>query len=213
MHWHQWYSLFLEQMRQTSLIEWIAVVMGVAEVLLARVNNVWLYPAGILSTILSTWLFFTSGLYAESLLNIYYLVMSFYGWYYWVTKVNQTPVRISWSHAAEWVVTMGISLIGGVFLYFILKNYTTSTVPAWDAWVSSTAWAGMWLLARRKIENWILLNLSNIFAIPLLFYKKLPLYGCLTIFLFVVGVIGFFDWVKIYRKEKTDRDPKMQVVS
>lgn len=213
MHWHQWYSLFFGQMRQTSLIEWIAVIMGVAEVLLARVNNVWLYPAGILSTILSTWLFFTSGLYAESLLNIYYLVMSFYGWYYWIKKANQPPVLISWSHATEWFITISISVFGGVFLYFILKNYTTSTVPVWDAWVSSTAWAGMWLLARRKIENWILLNLSNIFAIPLLFYKKLPLYGCLTIFLFIVGVIGFFDWVKIYRKEKTGRDPKMQVVS
>jgi nicotinamide mononucleotide transporter len=60
----------------------------------------------------------------------------------------------------------------------------------------------MWLLARRKIENWLLLNLSNIFAVPLLFYKKLPLFGGLTIFLFIIGVWGFIDWVRIYNREK-----------
>jgi len=80
-------------------------------------------------------------------------------------------------------------------------------VPFWDAWISATAWAGMWLLARRKIENWLLLNLSNIFAIPLLFYKKLPLFGALTTFLFIIGVWGFFDWVKIYKEKKAKHKP------
>ena len=84
-------------------------------------------------------------------------------------------------------------------LYFALKNFTDSDVPLIDAWVSSTAWAGMWLLARRKIENWILLNISNAFAIPLLFYKNLPLFALLTIFLFGVAVWGYFEWKKLYK--------------
>jgi nicotinamide mononucleotide transporter len=206
MHWQEWYLLFLQQMKQTSLLEWIAVIMGVAEVLLARINNVLLYPAGILGTILGTYLYFNSGLYAESLLNVYYLVMSFYGWYYWIKKTNEPPVEISYSTAKEWLVTIAISLLGGLFLYFILKNFTSSTVPIWDAWVSSTAWAGMWLLARRKIENWVLLNISNIFAIPLCFHKGLALFGFLTIFFFVIGTWGFFDWRRIYRQEKLKRN-------
>jgi nicotinamide mononucleotide transporter len=70
-----------------------------------------------------------------------------------------------------------------------------------DAWVSATAWAGMWLLAKRKIENWILLNISNAFAIPLLFYKQLPLYALLTAFLFIVAVLGYFDWMKILKQK------------
>jgi nicotinamide mononucleotide transporter len=67
-------------------------------------------------------------------------------------------------------------------------------VPVWDAFVSSTAWAGMWLLARRKMENWVFLNISNLFAIPLLFYKKLPMFAALTVFLFVVAIFGYFEW-------------------
>jgi len=72
-------------------------------------------------------------------------------------------------------------------------------VPAWDAWVSATAWAGMWLLAKRKVENWILLNISNAFAVPLLLYKSLPLYAVLTVILFVVACFGYFDWRRIFR--------------
>jgi nicotinamide mononucleotide transporter len=67
-------------------------------------------------------------------------------------------------------------------------------VPVWDAFVSATAWAGMWLLARRKVENWVFLNISNLFAVPLLFYKKLPMFAVLTVFLFVVACFGYFDW-------------------
>jgi nicotinamide mononucleotide transporter len=94
-----------------------------------------------------------------------------------------------------------IVVVGFVLLSFLLKQYTPSTVPYWDAWVSATAWAGMWLLAKRKIENWILLNVSNAFAIPLLLHKQLPLYAGLTLFLFIVAVFGYIKWNKILRTE------------
>ena len=207
---HQFTQLFMEQLRETTPIEWIAVAMGVAEVLLARINNVWLYPTGIIGTVLSIFLLMNVHLYGESLLNVYYVVMSFYGWIYWVKKKGEPPVKVTWNTRSDWLVTLGITFIGWALLYAILKhgwviwhfNFPPSTVPVWDAFVSASAWAGMWLLARRKIENWILLNLSNVFAVPLLFYKKLPLFGCLTIFLFIIGVWGFIDWVKIYNKSK-----------
>ncbi len=199
---HQWLVLFIEQIKQTTLLEWMAVATGIAEVLLARINNVWLYPAGIISTLLSIILLFEVQLYAESLLNVYYVIMSVYGWVYWIKKTNEPAVEITYSTPSEWWITASIVVFGGVFLYYILKAYTSSNVPAWDAWVSSTAWAGMWLLARRKIENWVLLNISNIFAIPLLFYKQRPLLGLLTIFLFFIGIWGFIDWIKINKQQQ-----------
>ncbi|HWJ29625.1 MAG TPA: nicotinamide mononucleotide transporter family protein, partial [Flavisolibacter sp.] len=88
-----------------------------------------------------------------------------------------------------------------LLLYILLKNYTPSSVPVWDAWVSATAWAGMWLLAKRKVENWILLNISNAFAIPLLFYKALPLFAILTLFLFIVAILGYKEWRQIAKSE------------
>lgn len=212
---HQLTDLLVEQIKGTTPLEWIAVAMSVAEVLLARINNVWLYPTGIIGTVLGIYLLFNVQLYAECLLNGYYVVMSFYGWFYWIKKKGEPPVKVTWSTRREWGITLAITFIGWLVLYLILRHGLTlgyfdfkpSNVPVWDSFVSSSAWAGMWLLARRKIENWILLNLSNLFAIPLLFYKHLPLFGFLTIFLFIIAIWGFIDWVKIYNKEKADLLP------
>jgi len=199
---HYWVKLFIDQIHQTTLWEWLAVLLGVAEVLLAKVNNIWLYPTGIAGTFIGIYILLVAGLYAESALNVYYLVMSVYGWYYWLKKRNEPPVKISCSTRREWIITLLIVFAGWPVLYLILKNFTTSNVPVWDAWVASTAWAGMWLLAKRKIENWILLNVSNLFAIPLLCYKNLIMFSALTLFLFVVAFFGFFEWLAIWRKEK-----------
>jgi nicotinamide mononucleotide transporter len=199
---HHWIQLFLEQVRETTAWEWAAVLLGVAEVLLAKVNNIWLYPTGIAGTFIGIYILLVAGLYAESALNVYYLVMSIYGWYYWLKKRGEAPVKITWTSRREWTITLLIVFVGWGVLYIILKNFTTSNVPVWDAWVSSTAWAGMWLLAKRKLENWILLNISNLFAIPLLWYKHLIMFSALTLFLFIVAIFGYFDWLAILKKEK-----------
>lgn len=127
--------------------------------------------------------------------------MSVYGWWFWLRKRNGPSVPITYTTKQEWIITLLIAFGGWLVLYEVLKNFTPSNVPVWDAFVSSTAWAGTWLLTRRKIENWLILNVSNLFAVPLLFYKNLPLFALLTIFLFVVAIFGYFDWKKIYRKE------------
>ena len=178
------------------------LVFGVAEVFLAKANNILLYPAGIVATALSIYSLGSVQLYAECLLNIYYVVMSVYGWWFWISKGNLPPIKITATTRSEWGITLGIVLGGWAFLSYVLATFTSSTVPFWDAWVSSAAWAGMWLLARRKVENWILLNISNAFAIPLLFYKELPLFALLTIFLFVVGWMGYRDWLRILKKDR-----------
>ncbi|QNN40886.1 nicotinamide riboside transporter PnuC [Pedobacter roseus] len=202
MDFQDWFRLFQEQIIHTSLIEWLAVGFGVSEVLLAKKNSIWLYPTGIISVLL--WMFLLLGvkLYAEVLLNIYYLTMSIYGWIIWKKRKQDGENQVSWSSKNELTIAILISVIGFGLLYLILRHYTDSDVPLLDAFVSATAWAGMWLLAKRKIENWIFLNISNIVAIPLLFHKKLPLMACLTTFLFIVAIFGFFDWKKIINKNR-----------
>ncbi len=203
MNLHNWLQLLLEQLKETGWIQWVAVVFGVAEVLLAKKNNVLLYPAGLIGTALSIVLLLEAKLYAETLLNLYYIVMSIYGWWFWMKKRNEPPVPITYTTRKEWLICALIIFGGWGILYFVLKTYTPSTVPVSDAFVSSTAWAGTWLLAKRKIENWLVLNLSNLFAVPLLFYKDLPLFALLTVFLFVVAIFGYVDWRKIYRRENS----------
>ncbi len=183
-------------------LEIVAVAFGVTEVLLSYRNNVLLYPAGIISCGLSIWLMSNAGLYAESILSAYYLIMSFYGWYKWMQRSKKADyLPITACTPQDWRIVAGICVVSFAVLFFNLKTFTDSTVPYMDAFVSATAWAGMWLLARRKLENWVLLNISNIVAIPLLFYKHLPLMALLTTFLFIVAVLGYFRWKRIMKEE------------
>jgi nicotinamide mononucleotide transporter len=124
-----------------------------------------------------------------------------YGWWFWVRRKNHAAPAISRSTKQDWIITVAIVVTAFVLLYTVLVNFTDSTVPVADAWVSATAWAGMWLLAKRKIENWMLLNISNAFAIPLLLYKQLPLYAALTLFLFIIAVLGYIDWNKKIKQQ------------
>ncbi|MFD2286028.1 nicotinamide riboside transporter PnuC [Pedobacter petrophilus] len=202
MNFQEWFRLFQEQILRTSIVEWLAVGFGISEVLLAKKNNIWLYPTGIISILLYMFLLLDVKLYAEMLLNIYYLVMSVYGWIIWKKRKVDGENQVSWSTNRELLIAVLISVLGFFILYFALRNHTDSDVPILDAFVSSVAWAGMWLLAKRRIENWIFLNISNIVAIPLLFHKKLPLLACQTMFLFIVAIFGFLEWKKIIGKRK-----------
>jgi nicotinamide mononucleotide transporter len=197
-----WLAELAEQILQTPILHWVGVICGVIQVLLAKANKVLLYPFGIASILITIFVLYEAGLYAEILLNLYYLVMSIFGWGYWITQQAETPVKAAYSTGREWRITALIVAIGFPVLYYALVHFTDSTVPVWDAWVSATAWAGMWLLAKRKIENWILLNISNAFAIPLLIYKDLYLYALLTLFLFIVAIFGYVEWKRIIRRER-----------
>ncbi len=197
---HEWQDFLTTQLSHIDGLQWAILILGVAEVLFAKANNTLLYPAGIAATTLAIYSLFIAQLYAECVLHLYYIIMSVYGWWHWTSNRNIAPVIVSFTNKREWLTSALIVFGGWGLLYFALVTFTPSTVPVWDAWISSTAWAGTWLLARRKVENWILLNVSNAFAVPLLFYKDLPLFAVLTIILFGVACVGYVDWVKLARR-------------
>ena len=202
MHLQELLAQFSTQLLQTSLPEYIAVFFGALSVLLANRNHVLLYPTGIISTALFIYIMADAGLYAESALNLYYFAMSLYGWWLWTKhKGSENPKAISVYTPRDWMITWSIVLIGGLLLFYTLKTFTDSDVPILDALVSATAWAGMWLLAKHKIENWILLNISNFIAIPLQIHKGIPFTALLTVFLFIVAIFGYFRWKKLYQQQ------------
>ncbi|OCK52521.1 hypothetical protein BA768_11725 [Chryseobacterium sp. CBo1] len=191
-----------EILQQTTWQEWLGVCFSVVQVLLARKNNSNNYLFGIAGILLSLYVMFFAKLYAEFTLNLYYLVMSIYGWLYWKFGKRKTETAISETTNQEKLITVGI-VVGtfSIFWYF-LTQFTDSDVPILDSLVSAFAWAGMWLMARRKIENWVLLNMSNMIAIPLLIHKGLYLYAILTAFLFIVAISGYIEWRKIIKLKK-----------
>lgn len=191
-----------EILQQTTLPEWFGVFFSVFQVLLARKNNSNNYLFGIAGVSLTLYVMITSKLYAEFTLNLYYLIMSIYGWLYWKFGKRKSETVISETTKQEKLITAGIVIGTFSLFWFFLTHFTDSDVPIWDSLVSAFAWAGMWLMARRKIENWILLNLSNIIAIPLLIHKDLYLYAVLTAFLFIVAISGYLEWRKIINKRE-----------
>ncbi|MGN0002640.1 MAG: nicotinamide riboside transporter PnuC [Sphingobacterium composti] len=191
----------IKAFQSTSWLERFSVLCGIIQVLLSKNNKVSNYLFGILGIISGMYVLFGAKLYADIALNMYYLVMSVYGCWYWKTNKEASEQPITSCTYREWTIVFSIVIGAFVILYFSLITFTDSDVPIWDAWVSCTAWAGMWLLARRKIENWILLNISNAFAIPLLIHKDLYLFALLTTFLFIVAIFGYFKWAKIMKLE------------
>ena len=184
---------------QLTWLQAIGTTFGVVQVLLARKNNIDNYLFGIVAILISLWVLYQSKLYADIILNLYYLVMSIYGWFFWKFGKEKEETPISYSSKLEHLKALGIVLVCFTGMSYWLQFHTNSDVPLWDAGVSAFAWAGMWLMAKRKMENWIFLNISNAISIPLLFYKELYIYAGLTIFLFIVGTSGYFKWRKIVK--------------
>ena len=192
---------FISNVQQTSWQEWVSTVTQIASVWYARKNNVLVYPTGIIGVLLAAYLYFFDShppLYADGTLNIYYFVMSIYGWYNWVQKkdADQLTYPISWCSKRELSIGLIVFMVSWGIIYFVLVKVTNSNTPILDSLVSSTAVVAMWWMAKRKIENWLAWILSNIVAIPLNFYKEFYLFTLMYVLFFVLAVWGFAEWKK-----------------
>lgn len=192
-----------EILSNTSWQEWFAVIFSTVQVLLAYKNHPLTYLFGIAGILLAIYVLFTTKLYAEVSVNVYYLVMSIYGWYIWTTKRNKSIPKIDWADKKHYTISTLILFGSFAIIYPIIRFFTDTDVAFWDSLVAAFAYSGMYLLAKRKIENWIFLNCSNLIAIPLQIHKEIYLFAVLTIILFIVAVFGFFNWIKIKKKEST----------
>jgi len=124
-----WWSLLVQQIRETDWIVWVSVVFSIAEVLFAKANKIWLYPTGIIGTLLGMYILFVVGLYAECLLSVYYVVMSVYGWWYWIKKKDYPPVKITYCTKEEWGQIVVFTLGGFPLLFYKhLALYSVLTI-------------------------------------------------------------------------------------
>ncbi|MEP2448945.1 MAG: nicotinamide riboside transporter PnuC [Balneola sp.] len=182
---------------QTSGLEWVAVICGVASVIYSMRENILVYPTGIISVLIYVYLAFEYKLYADMGVNGYYFVMSVYGWYYWTnTDGNKDQIPVTINSLRENFYSVGI--LGGSFgiLVFVLINFTDSDVPFWDATTTSFAILGMWLMARKKLENWIAWIITDLISIPLYFHKGLVLTSFQFLIFTVLATMGYFAWKK-----------------
>lgn len=196
---------FFEGLQKTTLLEYIAVFTGIASVWFSKKENILVYPVGLINTILYIYLSLKNHLIGEASVNFYYTVMSVYGWMLWAKKNVQqhSIVKINYSTAAQWLQQVLFFLFFYVVLFVTLtylKKYFEGAIPWADAFASATAYTGMWLMAKKKVESWYWWLATNIASIPLYFVKGLVFTSVYYIVLFALAISGLIEWKRRVRK-------------
>lgn len=191
------FDLFAQNILQTTLIEVIAVIFGLISVWYSMRVNILVYPTGIVSVVIYVYICLIAGLYADMAINFIYFVMSVYGWYNWLRPAENKPQRpVRFATKKQNSIAAIAALISFFAINHILIHYTDSNVPAIDAFTTAVFIVGMWLMAEKKVENWIYWIIGDIVSIPLYFYKGLVMTSFqYTVFL-VLAVLGFIAWKK-----------------
>ena len=196
------YRQFIQGIRATTLAEYIAVFAGIASVWFSRLENIWVYPVGLISTIIYIFLSIDAHLYGEASVNLFYTIMSVYGWILWLKKDKQQHyvVHIAYSSSREWVQQLLFCVFCYVVIFFSLtwlkREFSPEAIPWADAFASSTAFTGMLLMARKKVESWYWWIATNIASIPLYFVKNYVFTSVFYFILLVMAVFGMIEWQK-----------------
>ena len=183
-------------------LEIVAVFFGIVSVLYAKKENIRVFPTGIVSTVLYVYICYQFTLYGDMVINLYYTLMSFYGWHVWNHKPLGQSIEITTSNSLDMLKAFGIfistaAFVVGVYLYYDRFDRVTDY---FDTFTSGIFFAGMWLMAHKKIEHWMFWILGNLISIPLYFVKGLGFSGLqFTIFL-ILAVQGYIEWKKHLNK-------------
>ena len=186
-------------------LEIIAVLTGVLSVWYAKKESILVYPTGIISTAIYVYICYHFTLYGDLIINIYYTLMSIYGWYMWTRLVNSKHIEITRTTNTDQVKTLGIFLFTAAFVIvvYLYFNRFDRITDYFDTFTTGIFFAAMWLMANKKIEHWTLWIIGNIISIPLYFIKGLGFSGIqFTIFL-ILAYLGYKSWKKTLDKKKS----------
>ncbi|MFT5753744.1 MAG: nicotinamide mononucleotide transporter [Flavobacterium sp.] len=186
------------------ILEIIAILFGLVSVLLAKKNNILVYPTGMISTVIFVYLLNKWGLVGDMLINGYYTTMSIYGWYIWSRKTNNKPeYPISIMTTKEYYQGIFIFIITMLFVVVVYKYFNKFT--HWTAYVDTFTtgvfFVGMWLMAKRKIENWILWIIGDLVSVPLYFYKGYTFTSIQYVIFTIIAIYAYLEWKKNLAKK------------
>ena len=202
--------LFSQYAGYTTLqiwLEFIAVVLGIASVVYSKNNSILLYPTGLASTIIYIYLLLDWELYGDLLINLYYFYMSVYGWILWGKRYENSndSLKITIISYKDSVVCALIFLFSIIFvsgIYIWLNRFDKWWAYA-DIFMTGLLFVGTWLLAKRKLENWLFLIAGDIIAIPLFYLKGYTLTSILNLFLTIIAIYGYVAWKRTLHVKKS----------
>lgn len=192
----------IEALKNTTLLEYIAVVFGIVSVWFSKKENILVYPVGLINTITYIYLSFKGNLFGEATVNFYYTIVSIYGWIIWAKKDRdlRPVVHITFSNRKDWI--RQLLFFSAFFITFLLalsylkQQFSKGVLPLPDAFASATAFTGMWLMAKKKVESWYWWIATNITSIPLFFVKGYVVTSIYYIVLLLLAFSGLMEWRK-----------------
>ena len=198
----QIWEQFIEGMKNTTWREYIAVFAGIASVWYSRIENILVYPVGLINTIIYVWLSVDGQLFGEASVNLYYTVMSIYGWMLWTKKDKEQHIIVHvkfsdrrwWFYQLAFFATFYLAIF--ISLTYLKRSFAPGAIPWADAFASATAFTGMWLMTKKKAESWYWWIVTNIASIPLYFVKHYVFTSVYYFVLLIMAVWGLMEWRK-----------------
>ncbi len=181
------------------VLEIIAVILGIASVWYAKKDNILVFPTGMISTLIYVYLLWKWVLWGDMMINGYYFIMSIYGWYHWTRKKGDTVefpisvISVNEKRISLFIFIFTVAFVVAVYHYFNKFNTWYAYV---DTFVTGIFFIGMWLMAKRKIENWVFWIIGDVISIPLYFAKGLTFTSFQYIVFTIVAVYGYLEWKK-----------------
>jgi nicotinamide mononucleotide transporter len=202
------YQQFIDGMQKTTWLEYIAVFSGIISVWFSRKENILAYPIGLVNTVFYIYLSAKSELYGEASVNLYYTIMSIYGWILWSGR-NQhhehiVTIQFSGKRWLTYQLIFFLSFYAAIFfiLTYLEKSFSPGVIPWADAFASATAFTGMWLMTKKKVESWYWWIATNISSIPLYFVKEYVFTSVYYFILLVFAFWGLAEWKKRALKKR-----------
>jgi nicotinamide mononucleotide transporter len=198
----QVFEQLINGIKQTGFLEFVGVFAGIGSVWFSRKENILVYPVGLINTIIYIYISIKGHLLGEASVNLYYTVMSIYGWVLWSKKdqvKHEVILHITNSNTKEWVIQL---LFFAAFYFAIFftdlgkTSICTEARPWADAFASATAYTGMWLMARKKWRDWIWWIATNMASIPLYFIKGYVFTSVQFVVLLILAIAGLISWQK-----------------
>mgnify|MGYP002629317645 FL=1 len=180
---------------ETTILEIFAVLCGLSSVWFMKKENILVYPLGIINVLIYVYICYNSRLYAYAGINVFYTVMSAYGWYNWLKKTDRDD-RICVTRLTPRALVIYTLLIIGFFfiLRFLLNKFTDSEIPSWDALTTAIYIIAMWLLAQKKIEHWLLWIIGDVISIGMFAWLNLYFSSFQFLVFTVIAIFGFIEW-------------------
>jgi nicotinamide mononucleotide transporter len=181
------------------VLEAIAFVFGIASVYLAKKEHIGVYPTGIVATLITMYLFFIDRLLGDMIMNAYYSIMSFYGWYEWSRVQDQKKVRqISRVNEKEKRLAFVLIIATMIVMYAVYRLTGTPIASSngIDILSSGLFFTAMWLMALKKLENWTLWIIANCISVPLYAYRGWGMLSLQYVIFTVLAIQGYIQWKK-----------------